>query len=1192
MAVQHAQSNPNHTYKTLEEMPITCHRVIKSSSEKVSLRSSNQMKRSFMGRPPVTGLNQYSAQIIEGDSSSGEYGDTVSSDNEEELPAMTPTRAKSQEFTIDLAPMFATHSITQGLPASVSRFNLPISEDDSVFEKFNSQETTPRPLFLERIQGIVVNVAHSAQFPKMSSGCRSIVAWSDARTAYASEYQSTIETYIKTSYSAIRQHLTFHFSIAPNADRLCNMASLRKRITAGGILFHYIGYGFPNITSENMWCSERRSRDFMPFKLGDLFLRLQPPTWYIFDCSNAAVAIEAFERASSLPDRDRSFNPKDWVCICASDVGEELPQDPRLPCDFLTSCILSPVKIAMICHILQHYRTLATGKFPLELPRANMWWESRDAGRLGITLAAIADAIAADGMDPGMYSRMFRMDRLSAVLFRNTLLAQFLLRPYRVHPVCHPAIPDMSLHCLWRQWSVILDTFICSVSVPRPVFTSELFRSVARSFETILESNKLELVRAYHLTLLFHMSVSEGDQKALYLLAEYSSKPKCNYEVLAASTVFRLLFSQMINARGNEGLFHSLCYLVLVLFHHSPRFALEVRNTDSGVNELPSLVLNQSLPVSTRLLVSAVLATLVISDDALHQVCRSRDFLVTVRKELETTKNSLQAMWLLLIIRRTFHLCSPDPSLFVGTAIHLECAQYIRHPSPACRAAAVGALASLLQPFESDVNGQLLLMAVPVAMDASYLVRFHLLLLLKRFLVSFDEHENGLASTMFPVDSYRSMMSAIFQCQEFDPDRMFEQIDEVVSTPNFMNHAHSVALFLLTYYRNDPYPSIATIAGKLISVLQKTETPTRRRVAQTNEDELILSNIDQNECLHRIALRNLLQTQSWKLEPEKDDVDEESPRGVNSLPPATFAPRARLTVREIRRHRFDPIVKVAFHQDSLGVAFATVSSLVYIDDRQVMWSIPCRDVCDIQVAEWGKQVHVCASTHSGSIFVWVVGSKTMSTAFRVSAGRVVFVVHQTVPYTIMTADYTNRIYRWDLRQERIVSEWETGAHTETTALCAHPTIPDLYVVGYMNGLIKELGLGDPHRCEFRDATALQAKKSVKRVAISKRTVPETYAVYEDGMVYFYEDKMIANQPIANQHEMKLRDFAMHQVYPLFVFTADNCIPFMSDTQGKILHVFKGVDPHCSCAMHPILPVVALGTSTGDLLLYHVSDSFP
>ncbi|KAH0793458.1 hypothetical protein GPJ56_002505 [Histomonas meleagridis] len=325
-----------------------------------------------------------------------------------------PQKSVSQEFTIDLATMFQVHSIPKELPKSYPE-SYVISGSEYYLEKFNSSTIPSIPLRVEPIECIVVDAAHLEQFPKPSSTYSAkkpeVFAWFDAQTAFPSEYQTTVQSYFKNNYNCIRSHLRFFFSIAPSYDRLQNIASIRREVPAGRILFHYVGHGFPRITDKNIWCSERRSTNFTPFDLEQLFSKLSPPTWFIFDCSNAGVVIPAFLRAEEKhPKNALECDWSNWFCACATSAGEDLPQEPYLPRDFLTSVILTPIKMAIVCHILQHYRTTLIGpKFPLELPFPHLLDErSSDISRLSLVLTSLTDAIAADSLPRELYHKIFR----------------------------------------------------------------------------------------------------------------------------------------------------------------------------------------------------------------------------------------------------------------------------------------------------------------------------------------------------------------------------------------------------------------------------------------------------------------------------------------------------------------------------------------------------------------------------------------------------------------------------------------------------------------------------------------------------------------------------------------------------------------------------------------------------------------
>ena len=166
------------------------------------------------------------------------------------------------------------------------------------------------------------------------------------------------------------------------------------------------------------------------------------------------------------------------------------------------------------------------------------------------------------------------------------------------------------------------------------------------------------------------------------------------------------------------------------------------------MSNLPSLITPSSrLPATTKSLVCAILAELSRSHESVHQKCVSKEYMIVLRKQLETC-DAMQALWIMFLINRTLHMCPPEPQLYISTVLHVQCVQYVMHPSPFVRATAISALCWFMAPIESNSNAQLMLTVIPAVCDGSYLVRFHLLLLLRKFLISFDPCSDAVNPTV------------------------------------------------------------------------------------------------------------------------------------------------------------------------------------------------------------------------------------------------------------------------------------------------------------------------------------------------------------------------------------------------------------------------------------------------------------
>jgi regulator-associated protein of mTOR len=326
----------------------------------------------------------------------------------------------------------------------------------------------------------------------------------------------------------------------------------------------------------SIWCSERRSRDFREFPLTCLFEILQPPSCFIFDCAAAGIVIPTLAPAAAqlaaLEDSDQ-VDWSDWLCLCAASEDEELPDDLRLSRDFLTAVLHTPIKTAIVCHILQYFRMghAASAAFP---PCKHLWGDASNRKHLEVVLTALTDAIAADTLPDSLYHHLFRGNTLTALLMRHFLFAQYLLRHYRVHPVSQPDLPDTSLHPMWRQWSILLDSCISTGPVFRAVASSELFARAAKSFENLVKSHQFDLLRPYYIALLFHNIASDTFIK---LLSEFARDPLAPKSMLVNVTFFQPLFSRLMTTDPRSGTFGSLCFLAHLLLFNNSNFVNDLR---------------------------------------------------------------------------------------------------------------------------------------------------------------------------------------------------------------------------------------------------------------------------------------------------------------------------------------------------------------------------------------------------------------------------------------------------------------------------------------------------------------------------------------------------------------------------------------------------------------------------------------
>ncbi|KAK7436889.1 Target of rapamycin complex 1 subunit kog1 [Stygiomarasmius scandens] len=258
---------------------------------------------------------------------------------------------------------------------------------------------------------------------------------------------------------------------------------LRNFARGDGVLFHYNGHGVLQPTSEGLWCYNDDSTEYTWFHIRELFQWIQSPAVYVWDCSAAGRPLSAMAELNEH--RDIQF------AACAAD--EILPTCPDLPADMFTSCLTTPIQMAV-----RHY-IINNPQLGLDID-ASIPGDLRDRttplGELNWIFNAIADAIAWSVFSAEDFARMYRSDPLVSSLSRNFLLAERLMKDYSCTPRTSPPLPSTYLHPLWRAWNDALESFVFLVlKHPDPATRepSQFFSNQLKAFEIWLSRDPAQI---------------------------------------------------------------------------------------------------------------------------------------------------------------------------------------------------------------------------------------------------------------------------------------------------------------------------------------------------------------------------------------------------------------------------------------------------------------------------------------------------------------------------------------------------------------------------------------------------------------------------------------------------------------------------------------------------------------------------
>jgi regulator-associated protein of mTOR len=133
--------------------------------------------------------------------------------------------------------------------------------------------------------------------------------------------------------------------------------------------------------------------------------------------------------------------------------------NPELPADLFTSCLTTPIKMALRWFVMQNQGKLA--------PRISMEMLDKIPGQFGDRrtmlgelnwiFTAITDTIAWNTLPRSLFQKLFRQDLLVASLFRNFLLAERVMRSYDCTPISAPQLPPTHQHPMWKAWDLAVD---------------------------------------------------------------------------------------------------------------------------------------------------------------------------------------------------------------------------------------------------------------------------------------------------------------------------------------------------------------------------------------------------------------------------------------------------------------------------------------------------------------------------------------------------------------------------------------------------------------------------------------------------------------------------------------------------------------------------------------------------------------
>lgn len=302
--------------------------------------------------------------------------------------------------------------------------------------------------------------------------CAVLEGWIDPRKLGSAKALEAIGKNLCQQFQSLNTRIRYKPFLDPSIDetrRFC--VNLRKTAKDERLCFYYNGHGVPKPTSSGeLWVFNRTYSQYIPVSLYDLQTWLGSPVVYVWDCSAAGNLVKNFIKYAKKRDEeamarhggniDGSPPHSQAIQLAACLANETLPMAPSMPADMFTSCLTSPIEMALQFYFLhQNPPPGVTLEMLHEVP-GDLKDRRTPLGELNWIFTAVTDTIAWTFFPRPIFKRLFRQDLLVAALFRNFLLAERVMRNYHCTPHTIPPLPSTATHPLWAAWDRSLEDII------------------------------------------------------------------------------------------------------------------------------------------------------------------------------------------------------------------------------------------------------------------------------------------------------------------------------------------------------------------------------------------------------------------------------------------------------------------------------------------------------------------------------------------------------------------------------------------------------------------------------------------------------------------------------------------------------------------------------------------------------------
>uniref|UniRef100_A0A9J8D3I5 Regulatory-associated protein of mTOR n=1 Tax=Cyprinus carpio carpio TaxID=630221 RepID=A0A9J8D3I5_CYPCA len=551
-----------------------------------------------------------------------------------------------------------------------------------------------------------------------TSPCARLECWIDPLSMSPQKALETIGSNLQKQYENWQPRARYKQSLDPTVDevkKLCT--SLRRNAKEERVLFHYNGHGVPRPTVN-----------------GEI---------WVF---NKVAAINPNHPLAQMP---LPPSMKNCIQLAACEANELLPMNPDLPADLFTSCLTTPIKIALRWFCMQKSAKLVPGvtldlieKIPGRLNDRRT-----PLGELNWIFTAITDTIAWNVLPRDLFQKLFRQDLLVASLFRNFLLAERIMRSYNCTPVSSPRLPPTYMHAMWQAWDLAVD--ICLSQLPTIIEEGTAFRhspffaEQLTAFQVWLTMGVENRNPPEQLPIVLQVLLSQVHRlRALDLLGRFLDLGPWAVSLALSVGIFPYVLKLLqSSARELRPLLVFIWAKILAVDSSCQADLVK----DNGHKYFLSVLADPFMPAEHRTMAVFILAVIVNNYNTGQEACLQGNLIAICLEQLNDP-HPLLRQWVAICLGRIWQNFDSARWCGVRDSAHEKLYSLLSDPIPEVRCAAVFALGTFVgnsaerTDHSTTIDHNVAMMLAQLINDGSPIVRKELVVALSHLVVQYESN--------------------------------------------------------------------------------------------------------------------------------------------------------------------------------------------------------------------------------------------------------------------------------------------------------------------------------------------------------------------------------------------------------------------------------------------------------------------